>query len=87
MNRPTPARRAASKRSAAERFRAEIEAALADGSSADEMTLRLTRTDVDHLKRDNAIPVSDISFASGEMRFLGVRIEPGGVDASRLARE
>jgi hypothetical protein len=72
--------------SAAAQFRAQIEAAEAEGIARDEMTLRLTLGDVHKLKRDPGIALSDISFAGGVMRFLGVKIEQGGVPASALDR-
>lgn len=48
------------------------------------MTLRLTLNDVNALKRDRDLPVSDLSFTGGVMRFLGVRVEQGGVPQSFL---
>jgi hypothetical protein len=48
------------------------------------MVLRLTLTDVSKLKRDTSLAVADISFSSGAMRFLGVRVEEGGVAESVL---
>ena len=48
------------------------------------MTLRLTYGDASLLKRDRALGVSDISFAGGSMRVLGVRVEEGGVPESEL---
>lgn len=68
------------------RFRAEIEAAEAEGIAREDMTLRLTLTDVTHLKRDRDLPVTDISFAGGVMRYLGVKVEQGGVAESVLDR-
>ena len=50
------------------------------------MLLRLTFGDVSQLKRDTSLAVEDISFAGGVMRFLGVRIEQGGVVESVLER-
>ena len=67
-------------------FRTQIEAAEADGVDRDDMTLRLTLSDVTALKRDRELPVADISFAGGVMRFLGVKVEQGGVDESVLDR-
>lgn len=49
-----------------------------------DMTLRLTKGDSDLLKRDPGLPMSDISFTNGVMRFLGVRVEQGGVVESEL---
>ncbi|MBI1199942.1 MAG: hypothetical protein GC203_18945 [Phenylobacterium sp.] len=66
------------------RFRGQIEAALADGATLDAMVLRLTLRDANLMARDPVTPVADISYAGGEMRFLGVRVEKGGVDVSRL---
>lgn len=68
------------------RFRAQIEAALTDGVSPKDMVLRLTLGDANALTRDPATPVSDISFTGGVMRFLGVRVEKGGIEASTLDR-
>ncbi|HET6970566.1 MAG TPA: hypothetical protein VFH92_05520 [Phenylobacterium sp.] len=68
------------------RFRNLIEAALADGATPEDMTLRLTLRDASLLSRDPTIPVADISYVGGAMRFLGVRIEKGGVADSVLDR-
>jgi hypothetical protein len=68
------------------RFRGQIEAAVAEGVSREDMTLRLTLRDTHLMSRDPATPVADISYAGGEMRFLGVRVVKGGVDASLLDR-
>ena len=67
-------------------FRGLIESAVAEGLAAEDMTLRLTHGDVLKLKRDRDIPIADISFAKGEMRLLGVRVQEGGVAASSLDR-
>lgn len=74
------------RRSSAAQFRREIEKAEADGVSREDMMLRLTLSDVTHLKRDPELAVSDISFADGVMRFLGVKVEQGGVATSILDR-
>ena len=61
--------------SAAAHFRSEIEKAEAAGVSRDDMTLLLTRTDVDWLKRDRSLAVSDIvnsgttSLLTGTIKF------------------
>lgn len=68
------------------RFRGQIEAAVADGVAREDMTLRLTLRDTNLLSRDRQIPVADISYAGGVMRFLGVRIETGGIPQSALDR-
>ena len=83
MSKPPPPRR---NETVAVRFRREIEAAEADGVDRAEMILRLTLSDASHLRRDSALPVSDISFAGGTMRFLGVVVEPGGIAESTLER-
>ena len=67
-------------------FRKQIEAALAEGVAADDMTLKLTYGDATHLRRDASLAVADISFTGGVMRYLGVKIEQGGVAASSLVR-
>lgn len=76
----TPARRAAP----GVYFRKEIEAADPDGLLRNDMTLRLTLGDATALKRDRELPVADISFADGVMRYLGVKVEAGGVAESVL---
>lgn len=50
------------------------------------MTLRLTLSDMAALKRDRSLPMEDISFVGGTMRYLGVQIESGGVAESVLER-
>lgn len=66
------------------RFRGQIEAAVAAGADPDQMVLHLTLADVKQMTRDPSTPVADISFANGVMRFLGVRVEKGGVPVSTL---
>jgi hypothetical protein len=80
---PPPPRKTGSPDS---RFRGQIEAALADGVMLEDMTLRLTLRDTQLLTRDQATPVADISFTGGVMRFLGVKVEKGGVTDSTLDR-
>ena len=71
-------------RHSAEIFRAAIDKALEDGVKPKNMLLRLTHGDASELKRDRTLAIEDISFAGGVMRFLGVKVELGGVTASRL---
>lgn len=71
-------------RRAADVLRADIERATAEGFGAEDMLLRLTYGDTSELKRDRLLAVEDISFAGGVMRFLGVKVAPGGVTVSRL---
>jgi hypothetical protein len=70
--------------SAALHFRAEIEKAEAAGVPRGDMRLHLTLNDVNALKRDRSLPLADISFSGGTMRYLGVDIVQGGVSASTL---
>jgi hypothetical protein len=65
-------------------FRTAIEKAEAEGASRADMVLRLTLRDVADLKRDRTVPVADISFLDGVMRYVGVRVAPGGVAVSAL---
>jgi hypothetical protein len=65
-------------------FRAEIEKAQAAGVALEAMTLRLTMSDASRLKRDASLAVADISFGGGVMRFLGVKVQEGGVAISVL---
>ena len=67
-------------------FRSAIESAEAEGVGRDDMTLGLTLRDVSALKRDRSLALEDISFADGVMRYLGVKVEPGGVPESVLDR-
>jgi hypothetical protein len=70
----------------APRFRTEIESAEAAGADRDDMTLRLTLNDATALRRDRSLAVSDLSFSGGVMRYLGVKVEQGGVPESTLDR-
>ncbi|MFO1015639.1 MAG: hypothetical protein U1E50_17940 [Caulobacteraceae bacterium] len=51
-----------------------VQAAIADGEAPDGLALALTLRDESEMKRNRAIGLSDISFAGGQMRFLGVRV-------------
>lgn len=81
MTSPRPSPRRAS---AADHFRQEIGRTEAQGVSREDMTLHLTLNDVNQLRRDRSLAVEDISFAGGTMRYLGVKIEQGGVPVSEL---
>ena len=50
------------------------------------MVLRLTLNDATALRRDRTLAVSDLSFTGGVMRYLGVKVEQGGVPESTLDR-
>ena len=65
-------------------FRKAIDKAAEDGVARQDMVLHLTLRDEAHLKMNRSLPVEDISFAGGEMRFLGVRVVKGGVAVSKL---
>lgn len=79
---PAPARVG----SPAAQFRGEITAALAQGVAREDLTLHLTLGDTYRLTRDRDTPVDEISYDGGVMRFLGVKVERGGVEASALVR-
>jgi hypothetical protein len=70
----------------ADLFRDQIEAAVAEGVAPADMTLKLTLGDTHKLKRDPKVALADISFAGGVMRYLGVKVEQGGVPESTLDR-
>lgn len=70
--------------SPAARFRREIDVALADGTKAKDLVLRLTLSDANRLVRDPELQVDDIRFDAGAMHFLGVKVQQGGVAASVL---
>jgi len=82
-NAPKPARR---RGTAAEEARMAIEQADADGVARDAMTLRMTLRDASELKRDPKVPMADISYGEGGMRYLGVAVDQGGVTQSVLDR-
>jgi hypothetical protein len=67
-----------------QRFKPQIEKALANGFDSASMVLQLTFTDAAKLKRDPNISIEDLSFRGGEMRYLGVKVVEGGADASAL---
>jgi len=67
-------------------FRLWIEGAVNDGFQRDAMALRLTLRDAAALRRDPSLPIEDISYAGGVMRYLGVEVIAGGVDRSSLDR-
>jgi hypothetical protein len=78
--------RVAPRPTVAMRFRTEIERAASEGADIEDLTLHLTLGDVEQLKRDRSLPVSDISFTGGAMRYLGVKVVKGDVPASELRR-
>ena len=67
-----------------QKLRDLIAAAERDGSKPGSMLLRLTLGDASELKRDRSVATHEISFKDGEMRFLGVKVEEGGVSLSSL---
>jgi len=85
MTQPEP-QRTARRGSAADVARHAIEQAEQEGVERAQMILRLTLRDASEIKRDPKLATTDISFAGGAMRFLGVRVEQGGVTVSRLDR-
>ena len=80
---PKPTRR---RGSSAEEARLVIEQADADGVKRKVMTLRMTLRDASELKRDPKVPMADISYRDGEMTYLGVAVEQGGVTSTTLDR-
>ena len=66
------------------RFKTEIERAASQGVALDDLTLHLTLRDFDQLKRDRTLPIADISFAGGTMKYLGVKILKGDAPLSVL---
>lgn len=69
---------------AAERLRSDVDRAVAAGHDPATMTLRLTHADASQIKRDPNLDLADVSFADGEMRYLGIRVVQGGVAVSTL---
>lgn len=60
-------------------LRSAIEKALAEGAASADLVLTLTQRDNAALRRDPSVPLEDVSFLNGEMRYLGVRVEAGAV--------
>ncbi|MFL5294958.1 MAG: hypothetical protein ACJ798_01120 [Phenylobacterium sp.] len=85
LNNPQ-ARKPVRRVSAAEMARGAIEKAEQDGIDRGQMILRMTLRDASELKRDPSVALADISFGGGAMRYLGVRVEQGGVTLSTLDR-
>jgi hypothetical protein len=83
---PRPLHEPPSKEPPSTRFRTQIQGALADGADPADMRLRLTLRDASLLMRDKTVPLDHISYVDGAMRYLGVRVEQGGVPASVLER-
>jgi hypothetical protein len=73
--------------SVALRFKADIERAASDGVLLGDMALHLTLGDVEQLKRDRTVPMADISFTDGTMKYLGVEVVKGNVPLSVLRCE
>jgi hypothetical protein len=71
-------------KSVAVRFREAILATEAAGVAREDMTLRLTMGDAVRLRRDASLPIPDLSFEGGVMRFVGVKVLEGGVAVSVL---
>jgi len=69
------------------RFRSEIERAALEGVLLHDLALHLTLGDVEQLKRDRAVAVSDISFTGGNMTYLGVKVVKGDTPQSVLRRQ
>ncbi len=67
-----------------QRFRSEIEKAMADGAMLSALMLKLTLSDAAKLRRDPSIETEAISFADGQMRYLGVRVVEGDITTSTL---
>lgn len=65
-------------------LQAQIREAVAGGANAESLTLRMTWRDEAGLRRNSELPVEAISYANGEMRFWGVKVEKGGVETSVL---
>lgn len=65
-------------------FGHQIEAALAGGALVGDLTLHLTLNDGRRLRRDDSVPLEQISYLGGAMHFRGVRVVEGGVTVSTL---
>ncbi len=67
-----------------QKLRDLIAAAERDGAKPQSLLPRLTLGDASELKRDPSVALEEISFAKGEMRFLGIKVVEGGVSVSSL---
>jgi hypothetical protein len=76
----------ATRATVAVRFKTEIEQAASRGVALEDLTLHLTLRDIDQLKRDRTLPIADISFAGGTMKYLGVKILKGETSLSALCQ-
>jgi hypothetical protein len=65
-------------------LRAAIDRAEADGVDRGDMVLRLTLRDESTIKRSPTVALDEVSFADGQMRFLGVKVVAGAVAVSYL---
>jgi hypothetical protein len=81
-NRPEPGINAQAVR--IKQLRQWIAAAELDGHVVGDMLLRLTCSDAAAVKRHPDVAVHEVSFAMGEMRFMGVRVQEGAVTTSVL---
>ena len=67
-----------------EDLRIAIDRAAGEGVERADMLLRLTFRDASLIKRSPNVRIDEVSFADGEMRFLGVRAVVGPVPLSKL---
>jgi hypothetical protein len=86
--RPTPDQKSqpATQAFRIQQLRDLIAKAVGEGVASDDLLLRLTSRDASALKRHPAVGLTEISFLEGQMRFLGVKVQEGGVEAPLLER-
>jgi hypothetical protein len=65
-------------------MRLAIAAALEGGTPISDLRLRVTRRDEAQIKRSPDVSLDEVSFAGGEMRFLGVKVITGSIAVSML---
>ena len=65
-------------------LRSAIDRAEAGGVDRHDMILRLTLRDESTIKRSPSVSLEEVSFAGGEMRFMGVKVVAGAVAISFL---
>ena len=85
-NKTPPQQQTSSQAARIKQVRGWIAAAEHDGLTASELLLRLTSRDAAALKRNPEVAVHEVTFAAGEMRFLGVKVQEGSVPDSVLER-
>ncbi|HZC15556.1 MAG TPA: hypothetical protein VE309_02235 [Caulobacteraceae bacterium] len=65
-------------------LRSAIDKAETQGIARDDMLLHLTLRDESMIKRSRSVGVDEVSFADGQMRFVGVKVVAASGGTSSL---